>query len=197
MLTTLGTHSPFGSFLREDVREIGHWLRLGCLEDNLEQGTAGAQGRRRGAGAGRQATGAFANTAAECAAGYCEGDGREGRRTAQLRVRKRWIKAVNRPSTNMLGRGQNYRPVADRTIFYGLRIRRRFWTASELTQTVLRLPSLHAFGHWGRVRARAWRWGFVPHSSRAHAFSARVHCGVCVRASSLYTQTVHTLCAVE
>jgi len=31
MLTTLGTHSPFGSFLREDVREIGHWLRLGCL----------------------------------------------------------------------------------------------------------------------------------------------------------------------
>ena len=85
MLTTLGTQSPFGSFLREDVREIGHWLRLGCLEDNLEQGTAGAQGRRRGAGAGRQATGTFANTAAECAASYCEGDGREGRRTAQLR----------------------------------------------------------------------------------------------------------------
>jgi len=26
----------------------------------------------------------------------------------------------------------------------------------------------------------------------AHSFSARVHCGVCVRASSLYTQTVHT-----
>jgi len=94
MLTTLGTHSPFGSFLREDVREIGHWLRLGCLEDNLEEGTAGAQGRRRGAGRGRQATGAFANTAAECAASYCEGDGREGRRTAQLRVRRRWIKAV-------------------------------------------------------------------------------------------------------
>ena len=96
MLTTLGTQSPFGSFLREDVREIGHWLRLGCLEDNLEQGTAGAQGRRRGAGAGRQATGTFANTAAECAASYCEGDGREGRRTAQLRVRKRWIKAVRK-----------------------------------------------------------------------------------------------------
>ena len=94
MLTTVGTHSPFGSFIREDVREIGHWLRLGCLEDNLEQGTAGAQGRRRGAGAGRQATGAFADSAAECAAGYCEGNGREGRRTAQLRVRKRWIQAV-------------------------------------------------------------------------------------------------------
>jgi hypothetical protein len=28
------------------LREIGHWLRLGGLEDNLEQGTAGAQGRR-------------------------------------------------------------------------------------------------------------------------------------------------------
>ena len=36
----------------------------------------------------------------------------------------------------MLGRGQNYRPVADRTIFYGLRIRRRFWTASELPRLV-------------------------------------------------------------
>ena len=96
MLTTIGTQSHFGSFLREDVREIGHWLRLGCLEDNLEQGTAGAQGRRRGAGIGRQATGAFANSAAECAAIYCEGEGREGRRTAQLRVRTRWIKAVKK-----------------------------------------------------------------------------------------------------
>lgn len=79
---------------RGRARSIGHWLRLGCLEDNLEQGTAGAQGRRRGAGVGRQATGAFADSAAECAASYCEGDGREGRRTAQLRVRKRWVKAV-------------------------------------------------------------------------------------------------------
>ena len=94
MLTTIGPHSHFGAFLREDVREIGHWLRLGVLENNHEQGRAGAQGRRQGAPPGRQATGAFANTAAECAAAYCQGEGREGRRTAQLRVRKRWVSAV-------------------------------------------------------------------------------------------------------
>ena len=94
MLTTIGPHSHFGCFIREDVREIGHWQRLGVLEDDLEQGRAGAQGRRRGAPPGRQATGAFANNAAEMAAAYCQGDGREGRRTAQLRVRNRWISAV-------------------------------------------------------------------------------------------------------
>jgi len=38
-----------GKFTREDVREIGHWLRLGKLEERLEGGTAGAQGRRRAA----------------------------------------------------------------------------------------------------------------------------------------------------
>jgi len=94
MLQTLGAHSPYGSFLREDVREIGHWLRLGVLEEELEGGTAGAQARRRGAGVGRQATGAFANGAGECAAVYCQGQGREGRRTTQLRVRRRWVDAV-------------------------------------------------------------------------------------------------------
>ena len=94
MLTTIGPHSHFGAFLREDVREIGHWLRLGVLEDQHEQGTAGAQGRRKGAPSGRQSTGAFANSAAECAAAYCQGHGREGRRAAQLRVRGRWIRAV-------------------------------------------------------------------------------------------------------
>jgi hypothetical protein len=94
MLATIGPHSHFGSFLREDVREIGHWLRLGKLEEQLEGGTAGAQGRRRGAPAGRQATGAFGNDAAECAARYCEGEGREGRRAAQMRVRKSWIRSV-------------------------------------------------------------------------------------------------------
>ena len=52
MLTTIGPHSHFGAFLREDVREIGHWLRLGVLEDQHEQGTAGAQGRRKGAPSG-------------------------------------------------------------------------------------------------------------------------------------------------
>ena len=94
MLATIGPHSHFGAFLREDVREIGHWLRLGRLEEQLEGGTAGAQARRRGAPAGRQATGAFGNNAAECAARYCEGEGREGRRSAQLRVRKRWVASV-------------------------------------------------------------------------------------------------------
>ena len=94
MLATIGPHSHFGSFIREDVREIGHWLRLGKLEEQLEGGTAGAQGRRRGAPAGRQATGAFGNDAAECAARYCEGEGREGRRAAQMRVRKSWIRSV-------------------------------------------------------------------------------------------------------
>ena len=94
MLQTLGAHSPFGAFLREEVREIGHWLRLGGLEEQLEGGTAGAQARHRGAGAGRQATGAFANNAAECAAAYCQGQGREGRRMAQVRVRRRWVDAV-------------------------------------------------------------------------------------------------------
>ena len=57
----------------------------------------GAPGRKAAAGApppGRQATGAFANSAAEMAAAYCQGDGRHGRRTAQLRVRNRWISAV-------------------------------------------------------------------------------------------------------
>ena len=49
---------------------MGHWLRLGKLEENFEGGTAGAQGRRRGSGAGRQSSGAFADTAAECAAAY-------------------------------------------------------------------------------------------------------------------------------
>ena len=94
MLATIGPHSHFGAFFREDVREIGHWLRLGKLEEQLEGGTAGAQARRRGAPAGRQATGAFGNNAAECAARYCEGEGREGRRSAQLRVRKRWVASV-------------------------------------------------------------------------------------------------------
>lgn len=59
MLATIGPHSHFGAFLREDVREIGHWFRLGKLEEQLEGGTAGAQARRRGAPAGCQATGAF------------------------------------------------------------------------------------------------------------------------------------------
>jgi hypothetical protein len=63
-------------------------------DDQLEGGTAGAQARRRGAPAGRQATGAFGNDAAECAARYCEGEGREGRRSAQMRVRKSWICCV-------------------------------------------------------------------------------------------------------
>ena len=94
MLQTLGAHSPYGSFLREDVREIGHWLRLSSLEEEHEGGTAGAQGRRRGHGPGRQTTGAFGNDAAECAAQYCQGQGREGRRTAQVRVRRRWVDAV-------------------------------------------------------------------------------------------------------
>ena len=94
MLATMGPHSHFGAFFREDIREIGHWLRLGKLEEQLEGGTAGAQGRRRGAPAGRQATGAFGNNAAECAARYCEGEGREGRRAAQMRVRKRWVAGV-------------------------------------------------------------------------------------------------------
>ena len=96
MAVTLGPHSQFGAFIREDVRELGHWLRLGCLEEDLEGGTAGAQGRRRGVGRGRQATGAFGDDAAECAALYAQGDGREGRRTAQLRVRRRWIAAVRK-----------------------------------------------------------------------------------------------------
>ena len=94
MLATIGPHSHLGSFIREDVREIGHWLRLGNLEEQLEGGTAGAQARRRGAPAGRQSTGAFGNNAAECAARYCEGEGREGRRSAQMRVRKRWVASV-------------------------------------------------------------------------------------------------------
>ena len=47
MLATMGPHSHFGAFFREDIREIGHWLRLGKLEEQLEGGTAGAQGRRR------------------------------------------------------------------------------------------------------------------------------------------------------
>ena len=94
MALTIGAHSSFGTFLREDVRELGHWLRLGALEDCLEGGAAGAQGRRRGAGIGRQATGAFTNNAAECAARYAQGGGRMGRRTAQLRVRRRWLGAV-------------------------------------------------------------------------------------------------------
>ena len=94
MLTTIGPHSHFGAFLREDVREIGHWLRLGVPEDQHEQGTAGTQGRRKGAPSGRQSTGAFTNSAAECAAAYCQGHGREGRRAAQLRVRGHWIRAV-------------------------------------------------------------------------------------------------------
>ena len=59
-----------------------------------EGGTAGVQARRRGAPAGRQATGAFGNNAAECAARYCEGEGREGRRAAQMRVHKRWVASV-------------------------------------------------------------------------------------------------------
>ena len=59
MLATIGPHSHFGAFLREDVREIGHWFRLGKLEEQLEGGTAGAQARCRGAPAGCQATGAF------------------------------------------------------------------------------------------------------------------------------------------
>ena len=96
MATVLGEHSAFGAVARGDVRELGHWLRLGCLEESLEGGTAGAQGRRRGAGPGRQATGAFGNDAAECAAVYAQGDGREGRRTAQLRVRRRWVGAVRK-----------------------------------------------------------------------------------------------------
>jgi hypothetical protein len=103
MLTTLGPHSHFGQFTREDVREMGHWLRLGKLEENFEGGTAGAQGRRRGSGAGRQSSGAFADTAAECAAAYCQGEGRHGRRTAQLKVRKRWIMAV-RAAMQQFGR---------------------------------------------------------------------------------------------
>ncbi len=103
MLTIIGPHSHFGSFLRDDVREIGHWLRLGALEDNHEQGRAGAQGRRRGAPPGRQATGAFTNNAAEMAAAYCQGNGREGRRTAQLRVRNRWISAVKMALTQYGG----------------------------------------------------------------------------------------------
>ena len=86
MLATMGPHSPSGAFFREDVREIGHWLRLGKLEEQLEGGTAGAQARRSGAPAGRQATGAFGNNAAECAARYCEGEGREGRRAAQKMI---------------------------------------------------------------------------------------------------------------
>ena len=81
---------PPGACARD--RPLG--LRLGGLEEQLEGGTAGTQARRRGAGAGRQATGAFANNAAECAAAYCQGQGREGRRTAQVRVRKRWVDAV-------------------------------------------------------------------------------------------------------
>ena len=52
MLTAIGPHSHFGEFTCEDVREMGHWLRLGKLEESLEGGTAGAQGRRRGSGAG-------------------------------------------------------------------------------------------------------------------------------------------------
>ena len=82
------------TFERGEVRELGHWLRLGDLEDRLEGGTAGAQGRRRGTAPGRQATGAFGNDAAEMAASYCEGDGREGRRRAQLRVRRKWTSTV-------------------------------------------------------------------------------------------------------
>ena len=85
---------PPTTFTRQEVRELGHWLRLGDLEEALEGGTAGAQGRRRGIGQGRQATGAFGNDAAEMAAAYCEGDGREGRRRAQLRVRRKWIATV-------------------------------------------------------------------------------------------------------
>ena len=96
MLATIGPHSHLGSFIREDVREIGHWLRLGKLEDDLEGGSAGAQSRRRGALVGRQAFDAFANNAAESAARYCEGDGREGRRSAQLRVRKSWVDSVRK-----------------------------------------------------------------------------------------------------
>ena len=103
MLTAIGPNSHFGQFQREDVREIGHWLRLGKLEDRHEGGTAGAQGRRRGAGPGRQASGSFADNAAECAAVYCQGDGRHGRRTAQLRVRTRWIMAV-RAAMQQFGR---------------------------------------------------------------------------------------------
>ena len=66
----------------------------GLHEEEHEGGTAGAQGRRRGHGPGRQATGAFGNDAAECAAQYCQGQGREGRRTTQVRVRRRWVDAV-------------------------------------------------------------------------------------------------------
>ena len=84
------------TFVRGEVRELGHWLRLGDFEDRLEGGTAGAQGRRRGVGPGRQATGAFGNDAHEMAANYCEGDGREGRRKVQLRVRRKWIGTVSK-----------------------------------------------------------------------------------------------------
>ena len=84
------------SFTRGEVRELGHWLRLGDLEEAHEGGTAGAQGRRRGTGPGRQATGAYGNDSSEMAAAYCEGDGREGRRRAQLRVRNKWTSTVRK-----------------------------------------------------------------------------------------------------
>jgi len=98
-----GEGSPTISFGRDEIRELGHWLRLGDLEDRLEGGTAGAQGRRRGAGPGHQSSGAFSNNAAEMAAEYCQGDGREGRRKAQIRVRTKWITTV-RKALKLYGR---------------------------------------------------------------------------------------------
>jgi len=89
-----GSHTV--SFGRDEIRELGHWLRLGELEERLEGGTAGAQDRRRGTGPGRQTSGAFANNAAEMAAEYCQGDGREGRRKAQIRVRTKWLTTVRK-----------------------------------------------------------------------------------------------------
>ena len=91
-----GDGSDTISFGRDEVRELGHWLRLGEMEEGLEGGTAGAQNRRRGAGPGRQTSGAFANNASEMAAEYCQGDGRVGRRKTQIRVRTKWLTTVRK-----------------------------------------------------------------------------------------------------
>jgi hypothetical protein len=93
MLQYINAAGGFGPFSRDDVREIGHWLRLAGLEANAERGPE-APTRHRGATREQHVPGAFDGASGECAARYVEGDNRLGRREAQLDVRRRWVRAV-------------------------------------------------------------------------------------------------------
>ena len=98
MCEYMGTSSPFEHFSRDDVRELGHWLRLQQLDERENgAGTAAAQERRKGAAPAPKAVANAGSGAGsgECAARYVEGAGRCGRRERQLSVRYRWRMAVH------------------------------------------------------------------------------------------------------